>query len=72
MKTMHQIREALSKQFDDLPRKKTTPQIANAMCNITGKLITTVKLEMEATRLAGKQAGEHILKLMSGNGKVRR
>ena len=64
MKTMHEIREILSQQMDDLGAKKTTASSVNAICNATGKFISTVKLEMEYSKMIGKQPSTSFLRLM--------
>ncbi len=64
MKTMHELREELSLQIDDLRNKKTTPSAVNAVCNATGKFLSTIKLEMEYAKMIGKQPSGHFLKLM--------
>ncbi len=66
---MTEIREGLSQQFRDLPKKKTTPHIANAMCNVSGKFFTSIKLEIEAMKFAGKQFGARYLELTGASGK---
>jgi len=65
MKTMQDIRELLSATLDDLRAKDTTPGAANALCNTTGKFLSTIKLEMEFARMIGKQPSDNFLKLMA-------
>ena len=55
MKTMHQIREMLCEEIDSLRAKTTTPANVNAIVNATGKILTTVKMEMEYAKLMNKQ-----------------
>jgi hypothetical protein len=55
MKTMHQIREMLCEEIDALRAKTTTPANVNAIVNATGKILTTVKMEMEYAKLMNKQ-----------------
>lgn len=62
MKTMQQIREMLCEEIDALRAKTTTPANVNAIVNATGKILTTVKMEMEYAKLMNKQPD---LKFMS-------
>lgn len=55
MKTMHQIRQMLCEEIDALRAKTTTPANVNAIVNATGKILTTVKMEMEYAKLMNKQ-----------------
>jgi len=65
MKTMQDIRELLSATMDSLQAKDINPSAANALCNTTGKFLSTIKLEMEFAKMIGKQPSENFLKLMS-------
>jgi len=62
---MQDIREILSAEMDALRDKKTTPGAANALCNTTGKFLSTIKLEMEFCKMIGKQPAETFLRLMA-------
>lgn len=64
MKTMHQIREILSDEMDNIRAKTTTAANVNAVCNATGKFLSTIKLEMEYSKMIGKQPSTNFLKLM--------
>lgn len=64
MKTMHNIREILSEEMDSIRAKTTTAANVNAICNATGKFLSTIKLEMEYAKMIGKQPSTSFLKLM--------
>jgi hypothetical protein len=54
MKNMTEIRELLSDQMDSLRKQETTPGSVNAVCNATGKFLSTIKLEMEFARMTSR------------------
>jgi len=56
MKTMDQIREVLSRQIQGLEDKTTTPASVNAIVNATGKILTTIKMEMDYAKSLGRTA----------------
>jgi hypothetical protein len=64
MKTMHELREMLSEEIDSIRAKKTTPGAVNAICNATGKFLSTIKLEMEFAKMIGKEPSINFIKLM--------
>ncbi len=64
MTTMHDLRQMLSEEIDSIRAKKTTPGAVNAICNATGKFLSTIKLEMEFAKMIGKQPSSHFLTLM--------
>ena len=64
MKTMNELREMLGEEIDSIRAKKTTPGAVNAVCNATGKFLSTIKLEMEFAKMIGKQPSASFLKLM--------
>ncbi len=70
MKTMNEIRELLSDQMDDIRAKKTTPGAVNAICNATGKFLSTIKLEMEFAKMSGKQPSGNFIRLMEPSTKA--
>jgi hypothetical protein len=63
MKTMNEIREILCEEIDALRNKKTTPANVNAVVNATGKILTTIKMEMEYAKSIGKQADMKFIEL---------
>jgi hypothetical protein len=54
MKNMNEIRALLSNEIEKLQNKTTTPASLNAIVNATGKIISTIKMELEYARLVGK------------------
>ena len=48
------MRNILSEEIDKLREGKTTAANVNAVTNATGKILSTVKLEMEYAKLLGK------------------
>jgi len=52
--TMNDVRRILLEQLADLKAGKIQPTAANAMCNTTGKLFYSIKLEFEYARLTGQ------------------
>lgn len=63
MKNMNEIREMLCEAIEDLKSEKTTAANVNAIVNATGKILGTIKLEMEYSRLIGKQPKVDFIKL---------
>lgn len=51
---LNDIREVLSAEIGRLQAGETTAASLNALSNATGKLLNTVKLEMEFYKLTGK------------------
>lgn len=41
-------------EIANLRSKKTTPSVVNAIVNATGKVLTTVKMEMEYAKMSGR------------------
>ena len=54
-KTIHDLRNILSEEIDKLRNGDTTAANVNAVTNATGKILSTVKMEMEYNKLIGKQ-----------------
>ncbi len=61
---MHDLRQMLSEEIDSVRAKKTTPGAVNAICNATGKFLSTIKLEMEFAKMIGKEPSIKFLQLM--------
>ncbi len=55
MKNINQMREILCEEIDNLRAKKTTAANVNAIVNATGKILTTIKMELEYSKLMGRQ-----------------
>ena len=54
IKTVNDMRQVLSEEIEKLRQGNTTAANVNAIVNATGKILTTVKLEIEYNRLIGK------------------
>lgn len=54
LKTVHDIRTVLAEEIVKLRNGSTTPANVNAIVNASGKILGTVKLEMEYNKLLGK------------------
>ena len=52
--TMGDVRDVLSQTIRGLQQKDMTAGNANAICNVVGKLLSSVKLELEYQRLTGQ------------------
>lgn len=50
-----QLRDVLAEQIELLRQKKTSPQMANAITNATGKIVSTFRLEFEYARMMSKR-----------------
>jgi hypothetical protein len=58
---LDEIRAILSDEIDRLRSDESTPAQANAITNAVGKILSTVKLEMEYQRLTGRKANIALL-----------
>lgn len=54
IKTVNDMRLMLSEEIVKLRTGKTTPGNVNAIVNASGKILTTIKMEMEYNKLLGK------------------
>ena len=54
IKTINDLRDILADEIDKLRKGDTTAASVNAVTNATGKILSTVKLEMEYNKLLGK------------------
>ncbi len=52
--TMGEIREDLTKTLRGLSAGEISPAVGNAICNTSGKILSSVKLEMEYHKMVGK------------------
>ena len=55
IKKLNELREILSDEIQKIRENKTTPANVNAITNATGKILTSIKLEMEYAKLLGKK-----------------
>lgn len=65
MKTMNQLRDLLCEEIDKVRTEKTTAANVNAIVNATGKILTTIKMEMEYAKLKGQQPQMKFIELES-------
>ena len=63
MKTMNQLRDILCDEIDALREKKTTAASVNAVVNATGKIFTSIKMELEYAKSVGRQANMQFIEL---------
>lgn len=54
-KNINDLREILSEEIDKLREGKTTPANINAITNATGKIFSSIKLEMEYAKMLGEK-----------------
>lgn len=54
-KNINDLREILSQEIDKLREGKTTPASINAITNATGKIFSSIKLQMEYAKLLGEK-----------------
>lgn len=55
MKTMAEIREILCEQMDAIKNDTITPNKANSIINAVGKLLHSVRIELEYAKLTGRK-----------------
>ena len=53
-KTINDLRTILSEEIDKVRNGSTTAANVNAITNATGKILSSVKLELEYAKLSGK------------------
>jgi hypothetical protein len=53
--TLNELRGILSDEIDKIRSGATTAANVNAVSNATGKILSTIKLELEAVKLLGKK-----------------
>jgi len=56
MKNMNDIRQMLAEEIQKLRDKQTTPANVNAIVNATGKILSTIKMEIDYAKLTNKHA----------------
>lgn len=54
MKTMTELRAMLSEEIDTFRAKKTTAAQLNAITNAAGRILHSIKLELEYARMQGR------------------
>jgi len=73
IKNMNDIRSILAEEIENLRAKKTGPSTLNAIVNATGKILTTVKMEIEFAKLTNMKPSNGFIQLeekvaLDGNG----
>lgn len=63
MQNMNDLRAFLSEELQNLREKKISPSEANASANLTGKIISTVKLELEYAKLVNRKPTMEFVKV---------
>lgn len=63
IKNMNDIRAMLCQEIQSLRNKQTTPSSVNAIVNATGKIISTIKLELEYAKLVNKEPAMTFIQL---------
>lgn len=53
IKTIDELREFLAIEMERLKNGDTTPANANASANLSGKILSSVKMELEYNRMIG-------------------
>ena len=66
-KTIKDLREILLDEIDKLRAGKTTPANVNAVTNATGKVFTSVKLQMEYQKMIGLKPDIDFVNLLPSN-----
>ena len=66
---MNDLREVILDQIKGLKSKETTPAVANAVFNGVGKVLSTVKMEIEYSRYIKKLEGALPLQIAEGKKK---
>lgn len=60
---MNDVRSLLADQIEKLIDNKTTPAALNAITNATGKILSTVKMELEYAKLTNGKLRSGFLQL---------
>lgn len=53
IKTVEELRDFLSIEMERLKNGETTPANANASANLSGKILSSVKMELEYNKMVG-------------------
>lgn len=61
-KNINDLREILSEEIDKLRKGDTTPAAINAITNATGKIFSSIKLEMEYAKILGEKPDIRFIK----------
>lgn len=69
VKTIDDLRVILSEEIEKIRNGKTTAANVNAITNATGKILSSVKLELEYGKLHGRTPQIAFINSAKGNGK---
>lgn len=61
-KNITELREILCDEIDNIRAGKSTPSQSNAITNATGKILTTIKMQLEYYKAIGKQPHNALIK----------
>lgn len=64
-KNINDLREILSQEIDKLREGKTTPASINAITNATGKIFSSIKLELEYAKILGEKPDIRFIKSLT-------
>ena len=67
-KNINDLREILSEEIDKLRQGKTTPASINAITNATGKIFSSIKLELEYAKILGEKPDIRYIKAVAEKG----
>ena len=67
-KNINDLREILSQEIDKLREGKTTPASINAITNATGKIFSSIKLQMEYAKILGEKPNIKFIGAKEENG----
>lgn len=57
-----ELREFLSNELEKVSKQESTPAAANACANLAGKMLSSVKMELEYNKMIGATANISFLK----------
>lgn len=65
IKNVEELRDFLSNELERVSNGETTPASANASANLAGKILSSVKMELEYNKMAGSNPNIEFLKGLS-------
>ncbi len=68
-KTINELRTIMAEEIGNLRSGKTTPATVNAITNATGKILSSVKLEMEYLKMIGQKPDIGFVKQLESSSK---
>jgi hypothetical protein len=67
IKNVEELRDFLAKELERVSHGETTPAAANASANLAGKILSSVKMELEYNKMAGSNPNIGFLKGFTNN-----